>query len=180
MNTELEKFINEFTLEMVSPACTPGAPIWSARISIPRDASEVFPYLNAALPNTNYNHKARVLLWERENGFRYAFRPNEIAIAPIEDRTTAEKLCEDVITLVCDIWERRHEIEPDFKGKPAPPSIIAILKCLPGTNCKECGYPTCMAFAAALMQGKVELEICGELLQESNAENRRVLSELIR
>jgi acetyl-CoA decarbonylase/synthase complex subunit gamma len=31
---------------------------------------------------------------------------------------------------------------------------------LPKTNCKECGYPTCLAFAMALASGKAELDAC--------------------
>ena len=31
---------------------------------------------------------------------------------------------------------------------------------LPKTNCKECGFPTCLAFAMALASGKAELDAC--------------------
>jgi acetyl-CoA decarbonylase/synthase complex subunit gamma len=37
---------------------------------------------------------------------------------------------------------------------------IEIFKMLPKTNCKECGYPTCLAFAMALASGKAELDAC--------------------
>ncbi|MEJ2092069.1 MAG: acetyl-CoA decarbonylase/synthase complex subunit gamma [Syntrophobacterales bacterium] len=37
---------------------------------------------------------------------------------------------------------------------------IEIFKMLPKTNCKECGYPTCLAFAMALATGKAELDAC--------------------
>jgi acetyl-CoA decarbonylase/synthase complex subunit gamma len=37
---------------------------------------------------------------------------------------------------------------------------IEIFKLLPKTNCKECGYPTCLAFAMALASGKAELDKC--------------------
>lgn len=39
-------------------------------------------------------------------------------------------------------------------------SPIEIFKKLPKTNCKDCGQPTCMAFAVALTQGKAELSLC--------------------
>jgi len=35
---------------------------------------------------------------------------------------------------------------------------IEIFKMLPKTNCKECGFPTCLAFAMALASGKAELD----------------------
>lgn len=37
---------------------------------------------------------------------------------------------------------------------------IEIFKLLPKTNCKECGFPTCLAFAMALASGKAELDKC--------------------
>jgi acetyl-CoA decarbonylase/synthase complex subunit gamma len=37
---------------------------------------------------------------------------------------------------------------------------IEIFKLLAKTNCKECGFPTCLAFAMALASGKAELDAC--------------------
>ena len=36
-------------------------------------------------------------------------------------------------------------------------SGLAIYKLLPKTNCKECGFPTCLAFAMKLAARQVEL-----------------------
>jgi acetyl-CoA decarbonylase/synthase complex subunit gamma len=44
---------------------------------------------------------------------------------------------------------------------------IEIFKMLPKTNCKECGYPTCLAFAMALASGKAELEACPYVSEEA-------------
>lgn len=47
---------------------------------------------------------------------------------------------------------------------------IQIFKLLPKTNCKDCGYPTCLAFAMALAAGKAELEKCPTISDEARAE----------
>jgi acetyl-CoA decarbonylase/synthase complex subunit gamma len=47
---------------------------------------------------------------------------------------------------------------------------IQIFKLLPKTNCKECGYPTCLAFAMALAAAKAELEKCPIISDEARAE----------
>jgi acetyl-CoA decarbonylase/synthase complex subunit gamma len=39
-------------------------------------------------------------------------------------------------------------------------SGLQIFKLLPGTNCKKCGKPTCLAFAMLLAQKKAELSEC--------------------
>ncbi len=43
---------------------------------------------------------------------------------------------------------------------------VDILKVLEKSNCRECGEPTCLAFAAAVFQGKRSLEDCTRLAPE--------------
>ena len=44
---------------------------------------------------------------------------------------------------------------------------IQIFKLLPKTNCKECGVPTCLAFAMNLASGKAELDSCPYVSEEA-------------
>ena len=44
---------------------------------------------------------------------------------------------------------------------------IQIFKLLPKTNCKECGVPTCLAFAMNLASGKAELDSCPYVSDEA-------------
>jgi acetyl-CoA decarbonylase/synthase, CODH/ACS complex subunit gamma len=46
---------------------------------------------------------------------------------------------------------------------------IQIFKLLPKTNCKECGVPTCLAFAMNLAAGKAELSSCPYVSEEAKA-----------
>lgn len=47
---------------------------------------------------------------------------------------------------------------------------IQIFKLLPKTNCKECGFPTCLAFAMQLALGKVELAKCPYVSEEAKSQ----------
>ncbi|MFN2123316.1 MAG: acetyl-CoA decarbonylase/synthase complex subunit gamma [Candidatus Promineifilaceae bacterium] len=49
-------------------------------------------------------------------------------------------------------------------------SGIQIYKKLPQTNCKDCGFPTCLAFAMKLAAKQVELSLCPHVSEESAAE----------
>lgn len=49
-------------------------------------------------------------------------------------------------------------------------SGIQIYKLLPQTNCKECGFPTCLAFAMKLAAKQVELTSCPYVSQASKAQ----------
>lgn len=49
-------------------------------------------------------------------------------------------------------------------------SGIQIYKLLPKTNCKDCGFPTCLAFAMKLAAKQAELSACPHVSEEAAAE----------
>lgn len=50
---------------------------------------------------------------------------------------------------------------------------VEIFKLLPKTNCKKCGFPTCLAFAMKLAQRQTTLDLCPDVSDEA----RQKLSE---
>src|SRR4030042_907979 len=57
---------------------------------------------------------------------------------------------------------------------------IDIFKRLPKTNCKECGVPTCLAFAMNLAGGKAELSACPHVSEEAKAQLQEASAPPIR
>lgn len=51
-----------------------------------------------------------------------------------------------------------------------PLSGIQIYKLLPQTNCKECGFPTCLAFAMKLAAKQADLAACPYVTEASKAQ----------
>lgn len=49
-------------------------------------------------------------------------------------------------------------------------SGIQIYKLLPQTNCKDCGFPTCLAFAMKLASKQANLEACPHVAEDSKAQ----------
>ncbi len=49
------------------------------------------------------------------------------------------------------------------------PTGLQIYKLLPQTNCKECGFPTCLAFAMKLAQKGTELDKCPYVSDDARA-----------
>ncbi len=47
------------------------------------------------------------------------------------------------------------------------PTAIEFFKLLPKTNCKDCGQPTCLAFAMLLSNQKAKIEDCPHVAQEA-------------
>lgn len=54
-----------------------------------------------------------------------------------------------------------------------PLTGLEIYKLLPKTNCKKCGFPTCLAFAMALAAKKVSLDKCPDVSEET----KKILAE---
>lgn len=160
-----QALINTFEVKLATPECLPTSARFSALISLEENISEVLPYLNAALGGYDYYHQDKILLWA-DKGRLYAFRPYEIAIAPVNDLDEARELADRVVKKVNDVWQRRNEIEPNLKGRKTPPSALQIFKLLPGTNCKACGFTTCMAFAAAVRTDSTKSTLCPYLSEQ--------------
>ena len=57
---------------------------------------------------------------------------------------------------------------------------VQIFKLLPKTNCKECGFPTCLAFAMQLAMGKAELEKCPDVSDEAKEQLQEAAAPPIR
>lgn len=155
--------IKDYDLELFTPPCEPGAEKWSAIARLKVDISEVLPYLNATLRGAVYNRAAKALTWKK-GGRNIAIHSYKIAAANLEDRAEAERVIEGLIKTVNRTWEKRAEIEPDFEmyQRPTP---MAVFKLLPGTNCRECGQPTCFTFALKVVAGQQKLEECRPLLE---------------
>ena len=170
---EADKLVHGYDLELVEPPCIPGAAYWSAKAHVEDDMTGVLPYLNAEFKKARYypDSKAVVLDYERK---KCSFRPHEIAAAPFDDREEAGAFMDNLVKLLNNIWEKRSRIEPSFAERE-PPRTIEILKLLPGTNCKECGYLTCMAFANQLREGREEVGKCTQLSEQNREKLRRLL-----
>ncbi len=159
-----KQLIQNFAMKLITPDCFPGADWYRTYLHLYNDISEALPYLNAELKGAKYDHNVKILMW-MSNNKKYAFRPHEIVIAPVESMEESQILAENIISTVNDIWSRKEKIVPNFQGKAPPPNVLDIYKLTPKTNCRECGL-TCMAFAAALRDDPSKLSLCPSFLKE--------------
>jgi ArsR family metal-binding transcriptional regulator len=138
------------------------------------DISPSFPYVNAELGGWDYDQTNQVLLLKLSDGKWITLHPHKIAIRGIRDLEEAHALLTWIQTQINDIYERRERITPRYVSQ-AGLKIMEILKLLPLTNCKVCGYATCMAYAAALREGEISLQACKALGEEKYREKREKL-----
>jgi ArsR family metal-binding transcriptional regulator len=169
--------IEDYELEVFTPPCHPGAETWSAVAHFAADISPALPYLNATLRGAVYNQAAQALAWKK-GGRNIVFHAHKIAAGNLEDRDEAEKVIRGLVKLVNQTWERRAEIEPSTVTRQRP-TPMAVLKLLPGTNCRECGQPTCFTFALKVVSGERQPEDCPTLLQPRYAEQLAALQACV-
>ncbi len=138
---------------------------------------EVFPYLNAILKGCIYNHPANTLTIRKDQKLitLHAFH---ITLAKIEDEKEAEEILRWLKDLVNDTYENRAKIEPNY-SMAAELKALDIFKLLPGTNCKGCGEPSCLAFAVKLVGRDIEIAKCTPMFSDKYQEKQKVLVEIL-
>jgi ArsR family metal-binding transcriptional regulator len=170
------RLITDYRFELVEDHHSPGSGRYGVRVILPTDISTSFPYLNTVLNETLYDHENSILIGTN-NQRRYAFRPHEIQAGMVKDPSEAPKIADEVIELVNRVWEEHEHITPRLKERKLP-TVYEIYKLLPGTNCKECGYPTCLACAADMRNGVISLEECPLLSNPEYKQNREQILTL--
>ena len=104
--------------------------------------------------------------------------PSTLNMAKIEDEKEAEELLKWLRDLINETYGKRGQIEPNY-SMAAELNALDIFKLLPGTNCKKCGEPSCLAFAVKLAGREIGITKCNPLFSEEYQEKRTVLVELL-
>jgi len=150
-----------YRTEIFRPQCNPGFESLHCHAHLDQDVTGVLPYLNAALGGFEYTQDPPSVTF-MVHGKLIAVHPRRIAVNALKDQAEAEKILEWLKKEINQAWESRGSIEPSYIGLPRP-QIFEILKLLPKTNCKKCGQPTCMVFAAQMAEGGRGPTDCPEL-----------------
>ncbi len=159
MKEGAKMFINTFSdLSTGTPACHPGAPMLGASFKLDTDISQLFPYINAVIKDSRYFDKPHHIKFGFDEKIWVLYPENGVG-APFETRGQAGDGINRLIEFLNDLYARKVSVNPDHeKYKPVP--VLEIFKLLPRTNCGECDFPTCMAFAAALSKGEGSCDRC--------------------
>ena len=134
---------------------------YGARFQFSNDLSQLFPYINAVAERTRLYEKPVYINFVFEKRL-CAFYAREGVFAPIGDMAQALMFLEKLFAFIEDISKRSGSIIPSHK-KFKTSSALDIYRLLPGSNCRICGYATCMAFAAALSRQYTSIVNCPHL-----------------
>ena len=165
--------------KIFAPACEASSQEVNYNLTIDEDLTELLPYINREIESARFNPKASFLKFMHE-GHKVVLDHSTVSIAKFADEDSAMKFAAEIMDMLSDIKARKDSIEPDNTAFE-PPSVIEVLKLLPRkAPCNECGYPACMAFAAALRQEEAEPRDCKVLVgQEDGEEKLAALENLL-
>lgn len=152
---------SQYRLKIFNNECMPGAMSVQCFAHLDRDVGRVLPYLNAALGGFEYVRRPPSVTF-RAQGKLITVHARNIAINALRDKEEARKIVEWMIREINAAWDNRNTIEPSYEGTPRP-NIVDIIKQLPKTNCRQCGYPTCLVFATLVAEGAKDLTNCPPL-----------------
>ncbi|MCG8639748.1 MAG: hypothetical protein MI862_08420, partial [Desulfobacterales bacterium] len=126
-----------------------------------RDVSPLFPFINAEVDDALYYDNpahVRFLL----DGFRCFLYLDTVAVHFFESRAAAIEFIPGFLDFLNAVHDRKKDIRPNHNQIRQIP-VTDILKILPKNNCKRCGYPTYMPFAAAMAGGRAISDKCPDL-----------------
>jgi ArsR family metal-binding transcriptional regulator len=138
-------------MEIFNNKCMPGAMSVQCFAHLDQDVSEALPYLNAELGGFEYIKEPPSVTFKL-HGKLLTVRGRKIAVNANKNEDEARKIVDWLKSEINRVWESRDSIRPKYEGMPRP-QVFQILKCLPKTNCRECGQPTCMVFATRVADG---------------------------
>ncbi len=134
------------------------AKIWSASFRLDRDVRQLFAFINAELDDALFYENPEHVRFLFD-GYRCFLHPDTVAVHFFESRAAAKEFIPGFIDFLNRIHDRKKDIRPNHDQIKQIP-VTDILKILPKTNCKKCGYLTCLAFAADLSRGKAIADKC--------------------
>jgi ArsR family metal-binding transcriptional regulator len=159
--------LENYELEIFNSKCNPGAMGVHCFAHLAQDVSDVLPYLNTLLGGFEYLQDPPSVTF-KAHGKLITVHGRKIAVNALKDEAEARKIIEWLKREINDAWDRRDQIEPSMQSTPRP-KLLDILKLLPKTNCKACGEPTCMVFAARVAEGAKGIQSCPELTPDARA-----------
>ncbi len=125
------------------------------------DVSPLFPYINNVAEAAAFFDKPLFIRFILDD-ILVGLHPHHGVAASFADREQALEFLERLLVFLNDIHGRRNDIVPNHK-KWKPVAVLDIFRLLPRTNCRECGFDTCLAFAAAVSQQKTSPLDCPAL-----------------
>ena len=129
-------------------------PLMVAHFKLNSDVSALFPYINAVAEDAIFYERPDYIKFNLD-GVLCGLHPIDGSAGLFENTLQAHEFIERLTAFVNELHQRKGSIRPNHRRYRHVP-VLEIFGLLPKSNCRDCGYPTCMAFAAALSRREAD------------------------
>lgn len=129
-----------------------------SHFKLDNDVRQLFPYINATVQGSRFYDNPDNIQFEIDD-VRCTLYPEDVMAVAFENQDQALKFAQRLIDFLNNLHSEKDSIKPNYK-RYKPISVFDVFKLLPQTNCKKCGFLSCMAFAGALSQRQTTPEEC--------------------
>ena len=135
---------------------------WYAHFKSDNEFSHLFPFIQATEKEAIHFENPEYLQFKKDDIQCSLYPPNHISAGFFYDRKEALIFASAMIKYLNDLEKRKLKIKPKFNTYRRL-HVPDILRLLPLTNCRKCGFRTCMAFAGAVSRRRMTLDKCPDL-----------------
>jgi len=141
---------------------------WFAHFNVVGDFTHLFPFIQAVAHGAVHYESPEYIQFKMDDVLCDLYPPDMVVSRLFCGKEQALEFAHRLIEFLNDLEARRSQIKPDYR-KYRRLHVPEILRCLPMTNCGECGFRTCLAFAAAVSRRRAVLMMCPDFPEPARA-----------
>lgn len=139
-----------------------GERCWYAHFRADNDFTRLLPFLLALNQDAVHFDDPEQLHFKMGEIYCSFYPPDTVTARFFLGRDEAVAFAQRLVALLNEVLERKAQIKPCHR-KRRRLQVPEILKLLPLSNCGDCGFSACMAFAGAVTRLKMPLSGCPHL-----------------
>ncbi|MBE2900061.1 hypothetical protein DNK57_04415 [Methanothermobacter thermautotrophicus] len=170
--------VREVILKQVKPCVASEGKI-RVLMELNADIGDVIPIIANMYPPgaVNYVKKKNILTLTIYDRLISLYPSGKVSMNKTQDVDEAFDIIEEIMKKINDAYEAYKEgVRGRDLSRIGP---MDVHRCLPGSNCGDCGESTCMAFAMKLLNGEQKLDSCLPLKEPWMQEKVHCLEEVL-
>ncbi|HDL08497.1 MAG TPA: hypothetical protein ENG35_07155 [Desulfobacteraceae bacterium] len=152
--------ISQFSLD--TPSYYIGERCWNLHFKLDEEILHLFPYILAVKKDAVHFANPEYLQFKHDTYHTAIYPPDRVVARFFESKREVYIFIKSLISFFKKLEKEKKRIKPQFKRYERL-QVLEILRLLPGTNCRQCGFQSCTAFAAAVSHRKISLDTCTQL-----------------
>jgi DNA-binding CsgD family transcriptional regulator/ArsR family metal-binding transcriptional regulator len=141
---------------------------WFAHFKIDGDFTHLFPFIQSTANEVVHYEFPEYIQFQLDDIICTLYPPDIVVSRLFYGREHALEFANGLIEFLNELELRKSQIEPNYK-KFSRLHVPDILRFLPMTDCGQCGFLTCMAFAGAISRRKAKLMMCPDFPEPVDA-----------